>query len=70
MHQVTLKSCAFTNLPNQMHTGQACTWFLEIAFVREIGLCVCSAPTTGPTTHQTSSTAFQFLCNICYQYYG
>ena len=34
---------------NQVRAGQrpACAWFLEIAFVREVGVCVCvcvSAP--------------------------
>ena len=34
--------------------NQACTWFLEIAFVWEVGMCVClylSAPGLLKTTH-------------------
>ena len=54
-----------------------CTWFLEVAFVWEVGMCVCLCgcvcvdPQAIRSIHvnvivinQTSSTAFQFLYMI------
>ena len=43
----------YNALLKQVHAGRrpACTWFLEIAFVREVGVCVCPPPRALITTH-------------------